>query len=57
MDQKSIEPLNTGQRVRRKRRRRLITKLMGRSFRNRRMLMVAFWMMRVTLLILSFILK
>lgn len=57
MDQKSIEPLNTGQRVRRRRRRRLITKLMGRGFRNRRTLMVAFWMVRVTLLILSLILK
>ena len=42
------EPLDTGQRIRRKCRRRLIRKWMRRGLRNRLSLMVVFWVVKAT---------
>ena len=43
MGNNSITPLDTGQRVRRKSRRRLILKWVGRVFRNRLLLRAVLW--------------
>ena len=43
-----IEPLDTGQRIRRKGRRRFIRKWMRRGLRNRLSLMVVFWVVKAT---------
>ncbi len=43
MDWKSIDPLDTGQRIRRVRRKRRTRKLVRRVLRNRRMLLVVLW--------------
>ena len=47
MDQKTIEPLDTGQRIRRQGRKRFLRKWMKRVLRNRLLLMVVLWMAKV----------
>ncbi len=43
MDHKSIGPLDTGQRIRRKRRKHRTSELVRRVLRNRRVLMTVLW--------------
>jgi len=44
MDQKSIEPLDTGSRIREERRKRGTRKWVRRVLRNRRVFLVVLWM-------------
>lgn len=44
MDLNSTDPLDTGQRIRRERRKRRTRKWVRRILRNRRLLMVVLWM-------------
>lgn len=46
MENEPIEPLDTGLRIRRKGRKRLIRKWLRRFLRNRSWLLVAFWMVK-----------
>lgn len=46
MDWKPIEPLDTGKRNRRERRKRRARKWVRRVLRNRRVLLVVFWMVK-----------
>lgn len=55
MDRKITDPLDTGKRIRRERRKRHIRKWMRRVLRNRRMLLAVIWMVKTIVQLLRLI--